>query len=104
MEAHELVKRDDLLAVGGQIVALRYEWSAQGKGGPEHGQQTKCQAEKHERHLVIEPASLQRKMPRPLSGPRAECVTNRIVSPTRLERAAESRRDGLKVDPAGLRP
>jgi hypothetical protein len=30
VETHELVKRDDLLALGGQIVALRDERAAEG--------------------------------------------------------------------------
>ena len=47
VEAHELVKRDDLLAVGGQIEALRGERAAEGKGGQDDGNQAECQAGKH---------------------------------------------------------
>jgi len=44
---HELVKRNDLLAVGGQIVGLRAERAAESEDGPQHGKQAECQAAKH---------------------------------------------------------
>ena len=47
VEAHELVKRDDLLAMGGQIEALRGERAAEGKNGQDDGNQAECQACKH---------------------------------------------------------
>jgi hypothetical protein len=47
MEAHQLVKRDNLLAVCSQIEALCAERAAEGRGEQDDGNQAECQAEKH---------------------------------------------------------
>jgi hypothetical protein len=47
VEAHELVKRDDLLALAGQIEALRGERAAENRDGQHDGNQAECQAGKH---------------------------------------------------------